>query len=301
MFSQRTLTAAVLTVCLFGIQKAQALTPDQIAIAALQVQVAAMQGQITALQKQLTLVQTNANSSVAALQTNVTNLQKQSSTMQTSDTAQTSVVSALQRQVTLIASNPALALGPFVTVDPNPENGVIGPNIVFHGANVSIRNGMGSTASNNGLGNFIIGYDEAYAGEVPPPFPPGPQVRAGSHNFIVGPYHTWGEGYGNVIFGARNQVEEGSYNCLLGGIDNVIAMGEQSVILGGSDNDVEGGTGSVVLGGSYNGVDGTNDVVGGGTDNFLFGQSIVLFGGSGNDADFVTYSAQFGTIHPVSP
>ena len=55
------------------------------------------------------------------------------------------------------------ALNSFVTVDPNPENGVIGPHITFKGANIHIVSGSGSTNDNGsptGLGNLIIGYDE---------------------------------------------------------------------------------------------------------------------------------------------
>ena len=83
--------------------------------------------------------------------------------------------------MTLIAANPALQLGPFVIVDPNPENGVAGPNIVFTGANIHIINGAGSTqgfyGGGNGLGNLIIGYDEVPAYQMStiggPPLPPG--------------------------------------------------------------------------------------------------------------------------------
>ncbi len=74
---------------------------------------------------------------------------------------------ALQRQVNLIASNPALQLGPFVSVDPNPENNVIGPNIVFKGANIHIESGSGATDDNGALlslGNLFIGYNEASIG-----------------------------------------------------------------------------------------------------------------------------------------
>ena len=69
-----------------------------------------------------------------------------------------------------------LALASFVSVDPNPENGVAGPNIVFTGANVHIVSGSGATTDNGnstGLGNLIIGYDE-----VDPNNPLNPGDRA---------------------------------------------------------------------------------------------------------------------------
>jgi hypothetical protein len=49
-----------------------------------------------------------------------------------------------------------------VSVDPNSEDGVNGPNIIFKGANIHIV-GSGTTNDNGnptGLGNLIIGYDE---------------------------------------------------------------------------------------------------------------------------------------------
>jgi hypothetical protein len=72
-------------------------------------------------------------------------------------------VTSLQTQLAAVQSNHALALGPFVSVDLNPEIGVKGPNITFTGANIHIVSGSGSTDDNGtprGLGNLIIGYDE---------------------------------------------------------------------------------------------------------------------------------------------
>jgi len=86
---------------------------------------------------------------VASLQTAVSALQDQ--------------VTTLQTQLAAVQSNHALLLGPFVTVDPNPEIGVIGPNITFSGANIHIVSGSGRTDDNGnplGLGNLIIGYDD---------------------------------------------------------------------------------------------------------------------------------------------
>jgi hypothetical protein len=72
----------------------------------------------------------------------------------------------LQKQVATLQANKALALGPFVSVDPNAENGAPGPNITFSGANIHIVDGMGQTQLINGLGNLIIGYDENPLGEL---------------------------------------------------------------------------------------------------------------------------------------
>jgi hypothetical protein len=52
--------------------------------------------------------------------------------------AQAATIATLQQQVTVISQNPALGLGPFLTINPNPELGVIGPNITFHGAKLLV-------------------------------------------------------------------------------------------------------------------------------------------------------------------
>ena len=96
-------------------------------------------------------------------------------------------VSALQAQVAAIQSNHSLLLGPFVNVDPNPEVGVIGPHIIFSGANIHIVSGSGATNDHGnptGLGNLIIGYDEDPS--VIPALPLSPGDRGGSHNLVIG-------------------------------------------------------------------------------------------------------------------
>jgi hypothetical protein len=120
---------------------------------------------VAALQKQIT-----------ALQVTVAAMRKQTATTQTTDTAQAASLAAVQRQVTLIAQNPALAIGPFVKVNVNPVNGLAGPTVVFTRCNLQLVNGQ-----TNGLGNLVIGYDE-------PPFT-GLVAgdRSGSHNLVVGP------------------------------------------------------------------------------------------------------------------
>jgi tetratricopeptide (TPR) repeat protein len=87
----------------------------------------------------------------------ITKLQAQINALQ-------ATVSALQTQLAAVQSNNALKLGPFVNVDPNPENGVIGPNITFKGANLHIVSGSNATDDNvgslgGGLGNVASGTD----------------------------------------------------------------------------------------------------------------------------------------------
>jgi hypothetical protein len=61
---------------------------------------------------------------VASLRSTVSGLQGQIDSLQSSN-------KSLQSQLTVVQSNRALALGPFVTVEPDPKLGVVGPHITF--------------------------------------------------------------------------------------------------------------------------------------------------------------------------
>jgi hypothetical protein len=92
-------------------------------------------------------------------------------------------VATLRSQLTKVQQNPVLQIGPFVSLDPNPENGVIGPHITFKGANIHIVSGTGNTGDTySGLGNLIIGYSEAAAGELQP----GDNATGGTYQVILG-------------------------------------------------------------------------------------------------------------------
>lgn len=151
----------------------------------------------------------------------------------------TATLTALQNQVNLIASNPALQLGPFVTVDLSPENGVRGPHVTFKGVNVHIVSGL--PAPTAGLGNLIIGSD--LQSENHPPF-----ARTGTENLILGPYNGFtssssiivgidntADGEGNFIAGYWNKVS-GTTCSILGGTVNDMNSGDAETIIGGSES-----------------------------------------------------------------
>ena len=212
---------------------------------------------------------------IAALKGQVAALQEQVNSLQSSNTA-------LQKQLATVQSNHALLLGPFVNVDPNPEIGVIGPNIIFSGANIHIISGSGATNDNNsptGLGNLIIGYDEA------PNFgmPLDPRSdRRGSHNLVIGPGNRFTQAaYGGFVAGSENTISSAStsvsggwvntasgiFSIVCGGTDNA-ASGVYTSVLGGIGNTAEGGppptAGSSVVGGESNTASGRVSVVLGG-------------------------------------
>ena len=116
-----------------------------------------------------------------------------------------------------------------------------GNNLLINGANVFIRNGLGSTyATGNGLGNLILGYNESRNQGAA-----NPDVRTGSHNMIV----ATGANYtlnGSYITGINN-TSNGHHASVYGGTGN-IATGTYSVVVGGFNNRTTGGW-STILGG----------------------------------------------------
>ncbi len=109
--------------------------------------------------------------------------------------------------------------------------------ITFSGVNVQIINGLGftnsvnnqqitdGTGTFNGLGNLIVGYNEArYSGD---------NNRSGSHNIIVGKYHDYSS-YGGLVAGNMNTIS-GPYSSVTGGSTNT-ADNWCSSVTGGYNN-----------------------------------------------------------------
>jgi hypothetical protein len=135
------------------------------------------------------------------------------------------------------------------------------PTVQFSGCNVQIVNGEGKTASVNGEGNLVIGYDENSGGL--PPMRRVPGVQTGSHNLILGeePEFT---SYAGIVAGFANSITapfasvtggelntaSGPYSAVTGGFFST-ASGEFSSVSGGGTNHAEGQTSSV-SGGIHN-------------------------------------------------
>lgn len=116
-----------------------------------------------------------------------------------------------------------------------------GNNVYITGANLNIRNGMGSTYGSgvNGLGNLIVGYNESRG------LTTDPDVRTGSHNLILGQGMNF-SAVGAILNGINNG-STGHFASVLGGTGNV-ASGTYSVVVGGYNNKTTGGW-STILGG----------------------------------------------------
>jgi hypothetical protein len=132
------------------------------------------------------------------------------------------------------------------------------------GVNLQLVNGLGSTASKNGLGNLIVGYNGTL----------GQPKRTGSHYVVVGDSHAW-TAYGGVIAGTSHRAN-GAGASLLGGSGNT-ASGDHATVVGGNANTSSGGH-ATVSGGRANTADGDR------TRPFWMGDWTSVSGGSNNTA-----------------
>ena len=98
-----------------------------------------------------------------------------------------------------------------------------GDVLLFTGMNLQVVNGTGSTVGvPNSLGNVIIGYNENSS-----------DARTGSHNLVIGPFHSW-ESHSGIVAGYNNTIS-GGYSSVSGGANNT-ASGYYSSVSGGYQN-----------------------------------------------------------------
>ena len=146
------------------------------------------------------------------------------------------------------------------------------PEVVVTGANLRIVNGLRGTATANGVGNLLLGYNE--------PRPDGDNERTGSHNVVVGLGHNFSS-FGGLVVGRHNAIP-GAFASVSGGFDNT-ASGESASVSGGAFNRASGPSASV-SGGFDNTAGGNAAVVSGGDGNTASGHTAAVSGGHGNTA-----------------
>ncbi|UCD84757.1 MAG: hypothetical protein JSU92_00805 [Deltaproteobacteria bacterium] len=177
-----------------------------------------------------------------------------------------------------------LQLEPCLTVTEGTINGLAGPHVIFTGANLHVRSGGGATdAEVNGVGNLVVGYNDA-----PGDLDPGD--RGGSHNLIVGPEHKY-LSYGGFVAGYGNTVST-RYASVSGGLGNT-ASGDNSSVSGGSVNTASSYVSSV-SGGGNNTASGQYSSISGGFNNTASGDDSSVSGGAANTASSATSSVSGG-------
>jgi trimeric autotransporter adhesin len=211
-----------------------------------------------------------------------------------------------EQSTTIEGQNEALAALEDLLADASIEHVDGQRTLRFSGINLQLVNGESTTASANGTGNFIIGYNSRT--ETRPPecddpeyadFWPGcaesPFSRSGSHYLIVGDLHEW-TSYGGIVAGFRNtgsgpwasvtggasNTASGLVSAVAGGIGNT-ASGLLSAVAGGEGNTASGDRSSV-LGGMSNTASGLQSSVSGGSANTASGFRSSVLGGSGLQA-----------------
>jgi hypothetical protein len=198
--------------------------------------------------------------------------------------AQQDQIEQLQNDVAALEAGDALS--PYVSVVSGSINALVGPHVIFEGVNVHIRSGYGSTEppvpdQTNGLGNFIIGYNELSTGTGSIP-----DERTGSHNLVIGGAHTYSS-WGGLVAGHNNRIT-GEVATVTGGLDNW-ADGDVSVISGGKENRTGPGThyayANTVCGGTGNESIGLASTVCGGIENTASGPQSTVSGGGNNTAE----------------
>ncbi|MCW3029144.1 MAG: hypothetical protein JWN81_2355 [Solirubrobacterales bacterium] len=151
------------------------------------------------------------------------------------------------------------------------ESGIAGkPTIQFSAVNLQVVNGEAKTASINGEGNLVIGYDENAS----------KHEQTGSHDLILGDEQTF-TSYGGILAGEINAVTA-PFASVTGGKANT-ASGEGSSASGGQHN-VASGFDSSVSGGQLNEAGFISSVSGGALNRATTGGTSWVGGGRQNTA-----------------
>ena len=175
------------------------------------------------------------------------------------------------------------------------------PEVRITGANLRLVNGLRATATANGLGNLLVGYNEPRQGG---------NVETGSHNVVVGLGHNFSS-FGGLVVGRQNEIS-GAFAAVSGGFDNTAggasaaisggifnrASGESAAVSGGFDNTASASA-TAVSGGVGNTASGEGATVCGGHGNTASGHTAAISGGQANTASGVTSAVSGGRNHTV--
>ena len=158
---------------------------------------------------------------------------------------QDAAIAALQSEVAALQQKTAPIT---VTTDSTRADKKTSTELTLTGVNLHVVNGSGKTNSTpNGLGNVILGYNEARTGSG------AVNTRTGSHNLILGTQNNYSS-YSGIVAGVNNSISSG-YDSVTGGKNNT-ASGFYCTVSGGYGN-TAGGSYAAVGGGDNNTTAGT--------------------------------------------
>ena len=134
---------------------------------------------------------------------------------------------------------------------------------------LALDGSVGTDGDTNGVGNLIVGYDENNSND-----------KTGSHNLVVGKYHTYSS-YAGLVAGYDNNVT--GANASVSGETANTASGEYSSVSGGFINTASG-TLSSVSGGDRNTASGQRSSASGGYGSVASGDHSSVSGGHNREA-----------------
>lgn len=186
------------------------------------------------------------------------------------------------RRIPTLTPEQAEILGHLSIVYLDDGQGGTNKTVRIEGVNVQIVNGLGATASINGTGNLIVGYNALGH--------PSGDDRTGSHNLVAGDRNSFLSS-GGVVFGLDNTISD-RYCAVSGGHYNT-ASDVLSAVTGGTNN-VADGFACSVNGGTQNTASDNYSSVSGGLSNTANGFACAVSGGSQNAAYEVASSVSGG-------
>lgn len=234
----------------------------------------------------------DVNANFTAVKTAVDDNQAQITALETANTTLETANAALEARIAALETKLA-------SVSNTTENGQ--PTVLFRGVNVRIDNGLGATATANGTGNLIVGYNEAdtsgfsrctigtnyglsgvaaiVTDSATCATAGGAWVttgfKTGSHYIVTGSENNYSS-WGGLVAGWQN-TSNYRYSSVTGGYNNT-ASGSVSTVTGGHHN-FAGGDGSSISGGWANTANGAIASVSGGARNLASGDQASVSGG----------------------
>ena len=169
----------------------------------------------------------------------------------------------------------------------------VGTNMYIDGCNLHIRNGQNTTATTNGTGNLIVGYNKSEGSG----FASDSLFRGGSHNLIIGDSHRY-TSYGGLVTGDNHAI--GAPGAAILGGANSVANGDYATVCGGDDNTASGDY-ATVSGGFRNEATNLDAAVFGGANNSASGVMATVLGGAENEASGPSGTISGGRHNTTSP
>ena len=248
----------------------------------LQAQINALQAQMAALQGQMAQMNNALQGQIAQMNNALQGHMAQTNNVLQGHMAQTN--NALQGHMAQMVTLQSLINSVAADI-PDCMTTALGAggvdDVIFTGCNVHVQNGQGITASSNGVGNLIIGYneDDVFINPGHPAY--GANDRGGSHNVVIGPEHIYSS-YGGLVAGYSNTVS-----------------GDYASVSGGAHNTASGIMASV-SGGWYNKASAYYASVSGGDSNEASAPTASVSGGFGNEASGTRASVSGGDSRTAS-